>query len=96
VPPFHPEAEQEMFAALDYYGEIDSLLAQDLQARLADALARIEEHPHQFPPYLLGTRRCLLRRFPYTIVFDVTPASVLVLAIAHQHQRPGYWSHRKP
>ncbi len=97
APPFHPEAEAELFQALDYYDELDIIqgtnLATDLRRRIDEALDRIEESPHTFPPYLFGTRRCLLRRFPYSVVFDVEPDS-LVLALAHSKRRPGYWKGR--
>lgn len=96
--PFHPEAEAELFEALDFYDELDLLqgtrLAVDLQSRIDAALDRIAETPEQFPPYLFGTRRCLLRRFPYALVFDVEPV-VVVLAVAHVKRRPGYWSERR-
>src|SRR5262249_46959945 len=42
----------------------------------------------------LPTRRVLLRRFPYAIVFLEVDATVRILAIAHQRRRPGYWIER--
>lgn len=96
--PFHPEAEAELFEALDYYDELDWLqdtrLAIDLSRRIEAALDRIEASPRAFPPYLFGTRRYLLRRFPYSVVFDVEP-EVVVLAFAHAKRRPGYWKARR-
>jgi toxin ParE1/3/4 len=43
-----------------------------------------------------GTRRrYLLRRFPYSIIYQVTVDELRVLAVAHQRRRPGYWAGRK-
>ncbi|MBL8391295.1 MAG: type II toxin-antitoxin system RelE/ParE family toxin [Candidatus Accumulibacter sp.] len=43
-----------------------------------------------------GTRRRYpLRRFPYSIIYQVTTAELRVLAVAHQRRRPGYWAHRE-
>jgi toxin ParE1/3/4 len=43
-----------------------------------------------------GTRRrFLLRRFPYSVIYQVTAAELRVIAVAHHHRRPGYWADRK-
>jgi hypothetical protein len=42
----------------------------------------------------LGTRRLVLRRFPFAIVYRLAGEFVLVLAIAHMRRRPGYWRGR--
>lgn len=39
-----------------------------------------------------GTRRrYFLRRFPYSIIYQVTAEELRILAIAHHRRRPGYW-----
>lgn len=94
-PRVHRAAHAEIVAALAQYDAIDPALASDLQRRIEAAYLRIGAHPLQFPPHLRGTRQCLLRRFPFSIVFTVEP-ELVVLAFAHQRRRPGYWSRRKP
>ena len=43
-----------------------------------------------------GTRRrYILRRFPYSIIYQVTAEELRVLAVAHHSRRPGYWAQRK-
>jgi plasmid stabilization system protein ParE len=50
---------------------------------------------------LLGTlfrgtrRRYNLRRFPYSIIYQVTDEELRILAVAHHRRRPGYWTQRK-
>ena len=41
-----------------------------------------------------GIRRIQMRRFPYHVVFVVREPGVIVLAVAHQRRRPGYWRNR--
>lgn len=42
-----------------------------------------------------GTRRrYFLRRFPYSIIYQVTAEELRILAIAHHRRRPGYWVNR--
>lgn len=43
-----------------------------------------------------GTRRrYLLRRFPYSIIYQVAAEELRILAVAHHRRRPGYWALRK-
>ena len=41
-----------------------------------------------------GAKRLLLRRFPYSIVVRESGDEYLVVAVAYQHRRPGYWRDR--
>ncbi len=41
------------------------------------------------------TRRLLLPRFPYQIVYRIRPGEIVVVAIAHSRRRPGYWKSRR-
>jgi plasmid stabilization system protein ParE len=61
---------------------------------LERAIERIGDHPGQFPEYALGTRRMVLQRFPYLLVFREAAAGVEVIAVAHERRRPGYWRDR--
>jgi plasmid stabilization system protein ParE len=58
------------------------------------AMASIGERPGSFAAHLKGTRRCLLRRYPYLVVFRELDDQIQVVAIAHGRRRPGYWSRR--
>jgi len=40
-------------------------------------------------------RRYILRRFPYSIIYQVTTEELRILAVAHHKRRPGYWAKRK-
>lgn len=43
-----------------------------------------------------GTRRrYILRRFPYSIIYQVTTDELRVIAVAHHRRRPGYWAGRR-
>lgn len=61
---------------------------------LPSALAEAEEaaawYAERWPIYLHGTRRVLLVRFPYLVVYREEPARILVVAVAHARRRPGY------
>ncbi len=60
------------------------------------AMAAIEESPEAWPTYDHGTRRYLLRWYPFSIVYRVEAARILIVAVMHGHRRPGYWKARLP
>ena len=40
-------------------------------------------------------RRYILRRFPYSIIYQVVAEELRILAVAHHRRRPGYWAQRE-
>ena len=40
------------------------------------------------------TRRVLVTRFPYQVVYRLGQDDLEIVAIAHLKRRPGYWKHR--
>jgi plasmid stabilization system protein ParE len=90
----HPAAEAEARAALLRYRARDPAVADRFIAALDRAMERVANDPERWPSYSHGTRRLLLRRFPFAIIYRVALTRTLVVAIAHQRRRPGYWRRR--
>jgi plasmid stabilization system protein ParE len=40
------------------------------------------------------TRRALVARFPYQVVYRLRPTEIVIVAVAHAKRRPGYWKNR--
>lgn len=91
---FHPAARAEADAAFDYYRECSPRVAVAFLAALEDARSAIASNPNTWAEYLYGTRRYLLKRYPFVVVYRATPTRIEVVAIAHGHRRPGYWKDR--
>ena len=91
---FHPEAIAEAAAAVEWYQERSDATAAALLAELDRAIESIAEAPDRWPQYLHGTRRFLLRRFPFSVVYRRVADRVQVVAVAHGKRRPGYWKRR--
>ncbi len=91
----HPAAEAEARAAFLRYRAIDAAVAERFIGALDRAIDRVASAPNRFPVYLLGTRRLLLHRFPFAVIYRTHPQRTIVVAIAHQSRRPGYWSKRR-
>ena len=91
----HPEAVAEARAAYRWYAERNPLAANVFMASLDHAVSEINDNPQRWPPHLHGTRKYLLRRFPYGIIYRVTDVAIQVVAVAHGRRRPGYWRTRR-
>ena len=88
------EAVQEAEAAARWYAERSIAAAVAFSAEIDAAEAAIIQQPEAWPQFHYGTRRYLLRRFPFSIIYRIEPNRLLILAVAHGHRRPGYWKHR--
>ena len=94
---FHRAAGAEAEAAVRWYNERVAGLGDDFRAELAAAVERVGAGPLMWPisPYDPRTRRHLLSRFPYSLVYVVrADGEVVVAAVAHAKRRPGYWRTR--
>jgi toxin ParE1/3/4 len=89
-----PEAVAEASAAREWYESRSEDASRAFLAELDVGMESVRTSPELYPLYLYGTRRYLLRRFPYLIVYRVAAAAIQVIAIAHSKRRPGYWKAR--
>ncbi len=90
----HPEAVAEARAAAQWYRERSALAADAFLAELDHAIERIAENPEMQPHYVRGTRRYLLQRFPFYLVYREVSGKLEIIAIAHGRRKPGYWKTR--
>ncbi len=91
---FHPEAQAEYQAALAWYQAHSPEAAARFEAEAERALGLIVTNPGMFPMYDDEHRFVMLRRFPYSVVYQVQPGQVYVVAVAHSHRSAGYWQGR--
>ena len=91
---FLPAAHKEFLTAADRYDSEAPGLGADFIDEVERALDRIASFPEHGSPYLAGTRRVLLQRFPFSVVYALEPSGALVVAVAHYSRRPGYWRRR--
>ena len=91
---FHPRASDEVEEAQAWYEERSILAAAGFLHEISVAIRRISEAPNRYPVSLNSTRRILLERFPFSIHYRVNEHDIVVVAVAHQKRRPGYWAGR--
>ena len=91
---FHPDARIEALEAYDWYAERSLNAGDAFQDELQDAGRAIQDDPQRWARYLYGTRRYLMRRFPFGVVYRVATDRIEIVAVAHGRRRPGYWKAR--
>lgn len=91
---FHPEALDEFEQAAKYYAECQTGLDLRFIACIETALRQISGEPTRFRLFEEDVRRCLVRVFPYAVLFTVEDDEILILAVMHSSRAPGYWRHR--
>jgi len=91
---FHPDAELEFKAAIDYYEAIENGLGYDFSIEIANAIARIVAFPKAWPIIEDDIRRALVRRFPYGVLYSEDQSNVYIIAVMHLHRSPDYWKLR--
>ena len=87
-------ARGELRNAAHYYRERSRRVASSFMASVQDAIDQIAEFPESAPVIRGEVRGKVISRFPYTLMYRVEDGVVLVLAVAHQKQRPEYWIDR--
>jgi plasmid stabilization system protein ParE len=90
----HPEAIDEAQAANRWYGERSASAAVAYLAELDLAVEAIAENPEMWPRYVHGTRRYILHRFPFYLVYRESAGRLEIIAVAHGRRKPGYWKNR--
>jgi plasmid stabilization system protein ParE len=86
---FHPEAEQELLAAVRWYDQVRPELGDRFESEVERAIRRILKHPHLFRSLSRRTRRCLLRTFPNGIIFVPLTERIVSIAVMHLNREPG-------
>jgi len=95
---FLKPAEKELDDAVEYYESEQEGLGIRFQAEVARSLSRIVRQPLSFQEIGKYSRRCLVHKFPYGVIFQYKEVQeeILVVCIAHLHRKPDFWVAREP
>ncbi|MEO8435134.1 MAG: type II toxin-antitoxin system RelE/ParE family toxin [Pyrinomonadaceae bacterium] len=91
---YHPAAEAEIYGAAKWYKARSITAARRFALELEAKIEVILDGPERWPLFESGTRRILLNRFPFSIIYRVTGEVVEIVAVMHQRREPGYWGDR--
>lgn len=83
-----PEAENDLKEAFSWYEDKRKGLGHDFLLQVEAGLRFIERNPEIPPMEYKGTRKHLIKRFPYKIIYLVEKERIIVLAVTHGKRSP--------
>ena len=90
----HPEAIAEGREARLWYRLRSEAVEERLRLALRRAIASVRASPERWRADDDGLRHCRVVGFPYRLIYWTDGPYSLVVAIAHNSRRPGYWKER--
>lgn len=91
---FLDAAKSELDDAIAYYDEQRFGLGLEFEEELEQALERIDHYPEAWSPLSSRVRRCVLNRFPYSVIYSIRSEIIIIVAIQHHHKEPESWRSR--
>ena len=90
-------AQLELDEAFEYYESAQEGLGFEFEAEVENAISRMGQFPKMYQQIGRYSRRCLVNKFPYGVIYQVrkNPKQILVVAVAHLHREPDYWYSRE-
>jgi len=92
---FHEHAEAEFDKAVEYYDDCRHGLGIEFAQEVYATIDRIIQYPEAWSEMSKNTRRCLVNRFPFGVIYQVKSGSVRIIAVADFRRRPDYWLGRE-
>ena len=91
---FLSPAAQELEDAFQWYEEQMTGLGNEFLAAIDEAVHRMITWPEAHQTLKHPLRRCLVRRFPYGLIYGIETQTLVIVAVAHLHRKPFYWTRR--
>jgi plasmid stabilization system protein ParE len=82
-------------AAAFYTASANAGLGVAFIAEFDRAASGILANPYVGAVFRGTRRRYVLRRFPYSVFYQIAADEIRIVAVAHQRRRPAYWVGRK-
>ena len=92
---FDPDARAEFLDAVRYYEEHQKGLGLRFRIAVETAVYLVSENPFLYRLLKAPFRRCLLLKFPYSIIYSIEPDYIYIIALAHNKRKPEYWLKRR-
>lgn len=97
---FAIEISQEVLVDVDeilfWYKLHSEELSKEFYKYLMFGLNSILKNPNSYQPILKNVRRCLIKKFPYSIVYklDDRKSLIVIVSVYHNSRNPNVWQNR--
>lgn len=91
---FIEPASIELDDAIEYYEMQLNGLGKGFLDEVIETTGIISQFPDLFPKNSAHTRKAVLRKFPFNIIYALFDSDIYIIAVAHQNRQPEYWIDR--
>jgi plasmid stabilization system protein ParE len=91
---FHPKAEDEFNNSIDYYEDCQQNLGLEFASEVYKVIQRIIDFPNSCQILSNKSRRCIINRFPFGVIYYQKDNHIIILAIMQLNKQPDYWKNR--
>lgn len=91
---FTEPASIELDDAIEYYELQLTGLGKKFFSDVIETLELISKFPQLFTQNSEHTRKAVLRKFPYNLIYSLLNNKIYIIAAAHQNRAPEYWIER--
>jgi plasmid stabilization system protein ParE len=93
---YHPRAAEDLNDAVAYYNELRAGLGDAMRLEVYAVIDRIVQFPERHRVVEGEIRRCLVHRFPFSVLYRLVGSDVVrILVIRHHRRDPGFGLRRK-
>lgn len=92
---FLAAARDEFRAETKYYAAIRPELGTEFVSAIEHILSMALAFPFSGTPAPDDSRKLVVKRFPYNVVYQIVNDGVMIVAIVHHSREPNYWRGRK-
>lgn len=90
----HPDADLEIDEAIDWLNERQSGLGKIFFEEYSKTRDTTSESPFLYPKIYKECRRAIIKRFPYSIIYQAIDDTIFILAVFHHKRNPKIWKDR--
>ncbi len=87
-------ARTELLDAKEYYNNERAGLGFEFVVEFKNTLLRIAGFPAAWPQLSNRLRRCIMNRFPYSVIYELNHDCIRVVAVMHMRRDPKCWQNR--
>jgi mRNA-degrading endonuclease RelE of RelBE toxin-antitoxin system len=84
---FHKGAKSDFDTAIIYYEEQQRELGTRFRNSVQQCIDMIVQFPHLYPVFINDVRKCVLRKFPYSVLYSIDKDTLVVYAIASHYRK---------
>ena len=91
---FIEPASIELDDAIEYYNLQSTGLGEKFLDEVLETIELISHFPQLWSRNTENTRKAVLRKYPFNLIYSLFEDKIYIIAVAHQNREPEYWIDR--